>query len=100
VGVPSTGANVTVDTDPSCGHVGWDGDRWRRPAGPTINQVTGTHRDPYTHTPEYKVTAVNLEVTRPVPVGSRTNRGSSIADLPAAGGASAIHPTDDQAEGL
>ena len=28
--------------------------------GVSINQVTGTHRDPYTHTPEYKVTAVNL----------------------------------------
>ncbi len=25
-----------------------------------INQVTGPHRDPYTHTPEYKVTAVDL----------------------------------------
>ena len=31
--------------------------------GVSINQVTGTHRDPYTHTPEYKVTAVNLEAT-------------------------------------
>jgi formate dehydrogenase major subunit len=29
----------------------------------SINQVTGTHRDPYTHTPDYKVTAVDLEPT-------------------------------------
>jgi formate dehydrogenase major subunit len=29
----------------------------------SINKVTGTHRDPYTHTPEYKVTAVDLEAT-------------------------------------
>ncbi len=26
----------------------------------SINRVTGPHRDPYTHTPEYKVTAVDL----------------------------------------
>jgi formate dehydrogenase major subunit len=29
-----------------------------------INAVTGTGRDPYTHTPEYKVTAVRLERVR------------------------------------
>jgi formate dehydrogenase major subunit len=29
----------------------------------SINRVTGPHRDPYTHTPEYKVTAVELAAT-------------------------------------
>ena len=26
-----------------------------------VNRVTGPHRDPYTNTPEYKVTAVRVE---------------------------------------
>jgi formate dehydrogenase major subunit len=29
-----------------------------------VNRVTGPHRDPITHTPEYKLTAVRVEAAR------------------------------------
>jgi predicted molibdopterin-dependent oxidoreductase YjgC len=46
-----------------------------------LNQITTSHRDRYTKTPEYKITAVRIEKLEPVAVwgtGHRTAKSSVI----------------------